>query len=194
MRASGLQSGKQFQVVIEISESRNVLGSEFPHCDQIQLIAIILFFVVWAIDSSSFFVFGHSTVLVGLFSLPVLLLPAILSFGFGLYLVARSHKAVFSETIDQPRLIDSGVYSWIRHPMYLGILLFCLGFFFISPSLISFGVWLAFSILYDKMATYEEKDLLRILGEEYVAYKKRVPKWLPRTRYRSIHRINWVEN
>ena len=27
--------------------------------------------------------------------------------------------------------------------------------------------------LYDKMATYEEKDLTRILGEEYEKYKKK---------------------
>jgi len=169
--------------VIEISENRTVLGSEFPHCDQFQLIMIILFFVVWAIDSLSFFIFRYSTVLVGLISLPALLLPAILSLGFGLYLVAKSHKAVFGEITDQPRLIDSGVYSWVRHPMYLGILLSCLGFFFISPSLLSFGVWLAFFILYDKMATYEEKDLIRILGEEYTAYQKRVPKWFPGIRH-----------
>jgi len=156
---------------------------EFPHCDQIQLMMIILFFVVWVIDSLSFFVFRYSTVLVGLFSLPVLFLPAVLSLGFGLYLVAKSHKAVFGEITDRLRLIDSGVYSWVRHPMYLGILLSCLGFFFISPSLLSFRVWLAFFILYDKMAAFEEKDLIRILGEEYVAYQKRVAKWLPRIRH-----------
>jgi protein-S-isoprenylcysteine O-methyltransferase Ste14 len=176
-------------VVFEISKKRIDLGAEFPNCDQIQLIMIILFLMVWAIDSLSFLIFRYSTVLVGLTSLPVLLLPAILSLVFGLYLIARSHKAVFGEITDQPRLIDLGVYSWVRHPMYLGILLFCLGLFFVSPSLFSFGVWLAFFILYDKMATYEEKDLIRILGEEYVAYQKRVPKWFPRIR-RGIYLEN----
>ena len=171
--------------MIEISEDRTGLGSEFPHCDQIQLIMIILFFVVWVIDSLSFFIFRYSTVLVGLFSLPVLLPPAALSLGFGLRLVAKSHNAVFDCTVHQPRLIDSSVYSWVRHPMYLGILLLCLGFFFLSSSLLSFGVWLAFFILYDKMAAYEEKDLIRILGEEYTAYQKRVPKWFPYRRPRG---------
>jgi protein-S-isoprenylcysteine O-methyltransferase Ste14 len=171
--------------VIEISENRSVLGAEFPHCDEIQLTMIIWFFVVWVGDSLSFFFFRYSTVLVGLVSLPVLLLPAILSLGFGLYLIAKSHIAVFGKTADQPRLIDSGVYSWVRHPMYFGILLVCLGFFFVSPSLLSLGVWLAFLILYDKMATYEEKDLIRVLGEEYIAYQKRVAKWFPRIRPRG---------
>jgi len=120
--------------------------------------------------------------LVELTSFPLLLLPAILSLGFGTYLGLKSHEAVFGETVGQPELIDSGVYSWVRHPMYLGTLIFCLGFFFSSLSLLSLGVWIGFFILYDKMATYEEKDLIRILGEEYIAYQKRVPKWVPCTR------------
>ena len=171
--------------MVEISENRTGLGLEFPHCDQIQLIMIILFLVVWGIDSLSFFVLGNSTVFVDLLSLPALLIPAILSLGFGLYLTAKSHNAVFGEITGQPSLIDSGVYSWVRHPMYLGILLFCLGLFFVSPSLLSFGVWLMFFILYDKMAAYEEKDLIRIIGENYIAYQKRVPKWFPRARLRT---------
>jgi len=172
-----------------MSRNNVVLGSEHPHCDSIQLAMLILFFAVWGGDSLSFFIFRYSTVLVGLSSLLVLLLPAVLSLGFGLYLIAKSHKAVFGEITDQPRLIDSGVYSSVRHPMYLGILLFCLGFFFISPSLLSFGVWLTFFILYDKMAKYEEKDLIHILGEEYVTYQKRVPRWFPR-----IRREAYLEN
>lgn len=166
--------------MVKISESRSGLGSEFPHCDSIQLMMIILFFVVWGLDSFSFFIYGYSTVLAGLTLLPLRLFLAITSISFGLYLIAKSHKAVFGEVHDQPKLIDSGVYSWVRHPMYLGILMFCLGLFFASLSLLSLGVWLVFLILYDKMTTYEEKDLIRILGEEYIAYQKRVPKWFPK--------------
>ena len=45
------------------------------------------------------------------------------------------------------------------------------------PSLLSLGVWVAFFIFYDKMATYEERDLIRTIGEEYVDYQKQVSKW-----------------
>lgn len=55
-----------------------------------------------------------------------------------------------------------------------------LAFFFAIPSLLSLAVWIAFFIFFDKMATYEEKDLAKIVGQDYAAYKKRVPKWLPR--------------
>jgi len=40
--------------VVKISENKAGLGSEHSHCDQIQLIMIILFFVVWGGDSFEF--------------------------------------------------------------------------------------------------------------------------------------------
>ena len=171
--------------MVKVSERRHGLGSEHPLCDKIQLIMLILFLVVWGIDSLSFFIFRYSTVLVDVISFPALLLPSFASLGFGLYLVAKSHKAVFGEAPVQPKLLDLGVYSWVRHPMYLGILLCCLAFFFVSPSLLSIGILLAFFIIYNKMTTYEEKSLTQILGEDYIAYKKRVPKWFPKLFSRS---------
>jgi len=159
---------------------RHGLGSEHPLCDRIQLIFIILFFVVWGIDSLSFFIFGYSTVILNAFSFPALPVGTVLFFCLSLYLVSKAHRAVFEEDCDQPKLIDSGVYAFVRHPMYLGTLLFCLSFLFISVSLLSIVIWIIFFIFYDRMATYEEESLIQILGEEYLAYQKRVSKWLPR--------------
>jgi len=156
------------------------LGSEHPCCDSIQMVMLILFFAVWGIDSVSYFLFRVSTVSVDLISFPLLLLPATLSLSFGIYLALKSHETVFGKTKRQLGLIDSGVYSLVRHPMYLGILMCCLGFFFVTPSLLSLVVWIVFFVMYDKMATYEEKDLVRILGEEYITYQRKVPKWFPR--------------
>jgi protein-S-isoprenylcysteine O-methyltransferase Ste14 len=153
------------------------LGSEHPLCDSIQLVMLALFFVAWGVDSLGHFMFGVSTVLVDFPSFPLLLFPAILSLIFGVYLTLKSHDAVFGEISGQPQLIDSGVYSLVRHPMYLGILLFCLGFLLVIPSIISLAVWIAFFLFYDKMATYEENDLIRIFGPAYTTYQKRVPKW-----------------
>jgi protein-S-isoprenylcysteine O-methyltransferase Ste14 len=166
-------------------KNKVMLGSEHPLCDTVQSTMLILFFAVWGVDTLTHFTFRVSTVLAGLDSFPLLLFPAILSLSFGIYLALESHEAVFPETAGQPRLIDSGVYSWVRHPMYLGTLLFCLGFFFAIASLLSLGVLIVFFVFYDKMATYEEKDLIRVLGEAYIAYQKRVPKWYPRLQRRK---------
>ena len=171
--------------MIRMSNKKIGLGSEHPLCDSIQLARLILFFVTWSIDSLSHFIFRVSTVIIELTSLPLLLLPTIFSSSFGIYLALKSHEAIFGKTTGQPKLIDSGVYFWIRHPMYLGILMFCLAFFFAILSLASLGVLIIFFIIYDKMATYEEKDLIRILGQEYIVYHRRVPKWCPRFQIRK---------
>jgi protein-S-isoprenylcysteine O-methyltransferase Ste14 len=158
---------------------RQGLGSEHPSCDKIQLLILTLFFIVWGIDTLAFFIFGYSTVFFQALAFPLLLSGTIMSLFLSLYLVSKSHKAVLEQVHDPPKLVVSSVYAWVRHPMYLGILFFCLAFLFISVSLVSIVIWIAFFIFYDRMATYEEKSLIEILGEQYIAYQKRVRKWIP---------------
>ena len=158
---------------------RQGLGSEHPLCDRIQLVMVILFFVSWTLDSLSLLIFRYSTVVLEAVSFPQLLLGMVVFLCFGSYFVSKAHKAVFDEGHAQPELVDSGVYAIVRHPMYLGTLLFCLSLLFISFSLLSIGIWIAFFIFYDRMATYEERSLIKILGEEYIEYRKRVAKWFP---------------
>ena len=89
--------------------------------------------------------------------------------GLGSYLVSKAHKVVFKQFHDPPRLVDSGMYSWTRHPMYLGILVFCLAFLSISFSLVSIAIWITLFICYNKVETYEEKSLTEVLGDRYIA-------------------------
>jgi len=128
----------------------------------------------------SHFIFGYSTVILDVITVPALLAVTIIFLFFSYYLISKSHKAVLNQVHDPPQIVDNGVYSWVRHPMYLGILLFCLSFLFLSLSLIATGIWILFYFIYDKIATYEEKKLIEILGEEYRLYQKKVSKWLPK--------------
>ena len=159
---------------------RHGLGSEHPLCDKIQLLMLVLFFAFWVADTAGYFIFGFSTVVLHVLGFPALSAIAIPLLCLSFVLVFKSHKAVFEQARDSPALVDSGAYAWVRHPMYLGTLLLCLSFLFISFSFVSTGIWMAFFIFYDRMATYEEKSLVEILGEEYIAYQKRVSKWLPK--------------
>jgi protein-S-isoprenylcysteine O-methyltransferase Ste14 len=155
------------------------LGPEHPLNDRLQLIMITLFFAALIIDSLSLLLFGYSSVLFDVISFPILILPAALLFIVGLYLIAKSHSKVLVENPKRAKFIDSGVYSLVRHPMYLGGLLLLLGFLFISASLVALGVWIAFFIILNKTAAYEEKELVRMLGKKYVEYQSKVHKWLP---------------
>ena len=156
------------------------MGAEHPLNDAVQAVFFVVYMGVWGLDS---FVFRFSTVLAGVVPVFVRLLLGILLFAVGIYLVARSEAAIFGRTLigrtGKPKFVTIGVYAWVRHPMYLGSLLVLLVFFFATLSLLSLLVWAGLFVFYDRMATYEERDLIRILGKQYLDYQRQVPKWLP---------------
>ncbi|UCD95749.1 MAG: isoprenylcysteine carboxylmethyltransferase family protein, partial [Candidatus Bathyarchaeota archaeon] len=165
-------------------EKNHGLGLEHPLCDSIQLLMLILFFLVWGIDSLSHYLLGISTVLIESTALPYLFLPALFAIAFSVYLLRKSSEAVFGETAPKERtLLESGVYSLVRHPMYLGVLIFCVAFLFAVLSLAALVAWIAFFVAYDRMTVFEERDLIRIYGRSYIAYQQRVPKWFLLRRY-----------
>ncbi|RJQ39873.1 MAG: isoprenylcysteine carboxylmethyltransferase family protein [Nitrospiraceae bacterium] len=82
------------------------------------------------------------------------------------------------EGITQARLVKTGVYGIVRHPLYLaGIIIFTF-----EPNITR--NWLTVSILADIYfifgAFMEEKRLIKIFGDEYIEYMKQVPRFLPR--------------
>lgn len=85
-----------------------------------------------------------------------------------------------AEGITQTRLMKTGVYGFVRHPLYLaGIIIFTF-----EPNITR--NWLAVSILADIYfifgAFMEEKRLIKTFGDEYVEYMKQVPRFLPKIR------------
>jgi protein-S-isoprenylcysteine O-methyltransferase Ste14 len=84
--------------------------------------------------------------------------------------------------IDPPKkLIVSGLYEYVRNPMYVGVFLVIIGHF------LWFGYWslliYAFLFLIPVhlfVTLYEEPHLKETFGESYEQYLKRVPRWIPR--------------
>jgi protein-S-isoprenylcysteine O-methyltransferase Ste14 len=163
------------------------LGSEHPLWDRTQIVLIGSFVVVMLFDDVSTVSFGYPRILDRVSAHPILLFPAVFLIVFGVYLLKESHAAVLRKT-GKPEFVDSGVYSLVRHPMYLGGLMILLGFLFLKFSLIAFAIWIVFLVLCDWMASYEERDLLRVLGRDYADYQSRVPKWLVFSKRRSHDR------
>lgn len=153
---------------------RHGIGAENPINDSAQIVFLLVFLVVWGIDS---FILHYTIDLLGLISLLATVPIGVLSFIVGVYFVRKSAAVVFSQK--EAKVIDTGVYGWVRHPMYLGSLLLLLGFTISTLSILSFLVWIAFFAFLDRMATYEEKDLIRLLGQQYVDYQKKIHKWIP---------------
>jgi protein-S-isoprenylcysteine O-methyltransferase Ste14 len=82
---------------------------------------------------------------------------------------------------DVQRLVTYGVFAWMRNPLYVGNLLIWLGFVIGSGVLWFLPIALAlFAIEYTLIVRYEEGVLESIFGSEYIEYKNRTPRWLPR--------------
>ena len=84
--------------------------------------------------------------------------------------------------LDPPKtLIVSGLYRYIRNPIYLGALLVVLGYilWFGSRLLVIYFLFavFAFHIL---IILVEEPVLRNMFGMEYEEYCKNVPRWIPR--------------
>jgi protein-S-isoprenylcysteine O-methyltransferase Ste14 len=86
--------------------------------------------------------------------------------------------------VDPPReLVVTGLYRWVRNPMYVGVSLMLFGEILISPS---WGLALyaaAFVTLANLfIRAYEEPYLHRTFGKSYELYRRHVRRWLPRLR------------
>lgn len=113
-------------------------------------------------------------------------------FAFGIFLniggVCLWIRAVLIDRIDsaikENRLITTGVYAWVRNPIYSAFLLICTGVVFMMGNVYLFSLiildWMVLTIL---MKCTEEKWLKNLYGEEYEAYCKKVNRcwpWIPK--------------
>ena len=157
-------------------QHRSDLTGEHAFSDMGQLIFLVVFLIVWIADS---FVFKYSTFLTQYVSnyirVPIALIVLVIS---GL-LAWTGLKIVFRETRKEPQVITTGVFSIVRHPIYLGSILLYLGFILLSLSLLSVLIWFIIIIFYYIISRHEEKLLTQRFGSVYEEYKKKVPMLFP---------------
>jgi protein-S-isoprenylcysteine O-methyltransferase Ste14 len=149
---------------------------EHPFGDTGQLILFVVFLLVWVGDS---FLLRLSTVPAGAVPLLVRLGLSAIAGAYGFVLMRSGHVAV-SEAERPVRIISTGAFGRVRHPLYLAAILLYLAFTISTLSLLSAAVVVIALVFYDYIASYEETLMERKFGEEYVHYKRRVGKWLPR--------------
>jgi protein-S-isoprenylcysteine O-methyltransferase Ste14 len=81
-------------------------------------------------------------------------------------------------------LVETGPFQWVRNPLYIGNLAIWTGF-----ALTAHLVWLVpvvvalLGLAYHAIVHWEERLLAARFGEPYVAYTRRIPRWIP-SRYR----------
>ncbi|MFX0085921.1 MAG: methyltransferase family protein [Candidatus Hodarchaeota archaeon] len=77
-------------------------------------------------------------------------------------------------------LITTGLYKYLRHPMYSGTLLGVIGFALVSQSiLISLITFVLYFWIFNKRLIYEENLLEKTFGEKYQKYKASSYRLIP---------------
>jgi len=157
--------------------SRHWLTGEHRLGDAGQIVLVLLFLAVWAADT---FWLAYTTFLNTYVPLAVRIPVAAVALCVGIYLARASTRMVFGEQRDQPHVITTGVFSLVRHPMYLAEILFYVMLLALSLSLSAGAVWLAAIGFLTFISRHEEKLLLARFGADYEQYTRDVPMWLPR--------------
>lgn len=89
------------------------------------------------------------------------------------------YKKYWSKEKGKGELVTTGVYKYIRHPQYAGLLLLSLGMLIewaTLPLLIMFPVMI---FMYTRLAKREEKDILNEFGEPYRQYMAKTKMFIP---------------
>lgn len=147
-------------------------AGEAPHSHTIQYGLLVGFLIIWVLDSFIFRFTAYVYTMPFFFNI-FIGIPIIVA---GIYLTSRSH--IVFET-SEPQVVDSGLYSHIRHPMYLGSILLYVGFWATTLSLLTLFPLFAALIGYNYLASAEERLLTDKFGDDYLEYKKKVRKWIP---------------
>ena len=85
---------------------------------------------------------------------------------------------IFPELLKNSKLITSGPYRFVRHPIYTGVLLITLGFVINFFTLINVLVWMVLLATLLIKIRFEEKILIGRFGD-YAEYKRKTKALIP---------------
>lgn len=101
----------------------------------------------------------------------------------GAVLIVSGWKAVYRDywgaEEENRRLVTEGVYAYSRHPQFLGFILMTLGLLVHWATLPLLVMWPLLVYQYYRLAQREENEMVEEFGDEYTAYRERVPMFLP---------------
>lgn len=114
---------------------------------------------------------------------------------FGTIILVRSMKYLsgkkflgilaHDDLADQEKLVTKGLHSYLRHPIYAGLILIFVGYFLYQPYPTSL-VHLVMLLVYLPFGIYlEEKKLITLYGKAYLDYQKEIPALIPYKRKRT---------
>ena len=112
------------------------------------------------------------------------LYAGVLSMLTGFTLILSGWKQIYrkywSKQKGKGRLVQEGIYRYIRHPQYTGLFLITLGMMMEWLTLPLILLWPALFLSYWNLARREEEEMKEEFGDIYLAYHKRTGMFFPR--------------
>lgn len=149
---------------------------EHPFGDAGQLILFFLFMVVWISDS---FFLRKTTFIAADIPLYIRLPLFVLLFITAFLLLRSSHFVIEGEKRPD-YVVNTGAFKYIRHPIYMALILTYLGLTISTASLAAAVMFVVIFIFYNYIASYEERLLENKFGDKYKEYMRKTCKWIPR--------------
>lgn len=109
------------------------------------------------------------------------LLLELVGIGIGLWALLTMQRSTFSIMPDVKktgRLVRQGPYRWIRHPMYLAVLLVTGALTLDMPSILRVTIWIVLLVDILFKILHEER-MLSISYSEYTQYRTQTKRLLP---------------
>jgi protein-S-isoprenylcysteine O-methyltransferase Ste14 len=91
----------------------------------------------------------------------------------------RDIKSANYEFEDTVNLVDTGIYKYIRHPMYSSLLLLVVGALFKNLTIIGIVLTILAVIFITLTAKIEERENLSFFGSAYKEYMKKTRMFFP---------------
>ncbi len=108
----------------------------------------------------------------------ILLIVSLIPIISGVYLLRHAGKPTDAlEATTQ--LVQSGIYRFIRHPLYASLLNLAWGIFFKSPSLLDGCLTIVSMAFLYATARADEAECLVKFGEDYAEYMKKTKMFIP---------------
>jgi protein-S-isoprenylcysteine O-methyltransferase Ste14 len=86
-----------------------------------------------------------------------------------------------NQEVENNELVTTGIYAYVRHPIYAAFFYIATGLILISQNIILFILPIIFWVfLTVVMIKTEEKWLINKFGNDYIDYSKKVNRFIPR--------------
>jgi protein-S-isoprenylcysteine O-methyltransferase Ste14 len=94
-------------------------------------------------------------------------------FTLGMVIFLACAIQIYTSKLLKRGAVLGGLYSWIRHPQYLGLGIAGLGLSILWPRFLTAVLWLVMALVYYFLAKDEERRMLTAFPESYRAYMNR---------------------